>query len=643
LGTTESVLAYIDDSGAVHTWKPAGGSALHASAVLVGDDIVVGDEAVRNADASSTLIECFKRDMGKSHCSKTVNEIKVPPEILSGFVLQHLRNRAEEDIGTITDVVISVPAYFDAKRRQTTQEAGRLAGMNVVAIINEPTAAAIGYSYHQGLLDSSKTTSEQTLLVYDFGGGTFDVTLLRFTEDRFVTLATDGDVRLGGFDIDERLANFLAEAFVKEKKLDPRSTQVGIKDLMAVANETKHILTSENEHVAPVVFNGQRANIRVTRRQFDELIGPFIERTLTTCEDVLYAAGNVKWDQIHSVLLVGGSSQIPYISDKLESLTGNRPQKIGNPQELVAEGCALYAANLSKHHQLNFDIANVNSHSLGIRGRDIETGQPMNRILVPRNTTLPKTVQKKFVTFKDGQRSVRLILLEGESENPDLCYEVGKFRVELGPGVIKGEVIHVFCNYNTDGTIHVSAELTRNNRSGTLEIQRNSTSLESLEIWRNRLINGGELSHSDSEFFGSLDAIIDGEPKSSFEELAELDSEFKRVGKSAKAIALPAGLIREQRFTNDLETQINRLQELIERIRIEISATTDPQKRQELKDSLGQIQQIELQKQKSYEHSVMVLGRACYMNRLPSNVLDIPMDKIGQLVKQVEQIWHAQA
>lgn len=640
LGTTESVLAYVDGEGKVNTWKPENGSALHASAVLVGSRVHVGDDAIRLAGrANDVLLEGFKRDMGKSRCEKPVNGIEVPPEILSGFVLQHLKERAEGDLGLIRDVVISVPAYFDAKRRLATQEAGRLAGLNVVAIINEPTAASIGYGFSMGYLDVDKSQGAQNILVYDFGGGTFDVTLLRYDEDRFRTLATDGDVRLGGIDLDTRLSDYLADKFHARTGLDPRSSETGKKNLLALANEVKHGLTNEQEYVANVAFGGKSISELMLREEFNGLIEPFIERTLATCDDLLYEAGSMQWDQINTILLVGGSSQIPFISQRLEALTGIVPTSIGNPQELVAKGCALYAANLSKDHKLSFDITNVNSHSLGIRGRDVETGKPMNRILVPRNSTLPRTVTKKFVTYKRNQRSVKLILLEGESENPDLCYEVGKFRVELNPGVEKGEKIVVFCNYNNDGTIHVTGKLANDDdASATLEISRNHDEFESLDDWAKRLVNVASSGASSDSFFSDAN-YENADVAAAMKDLEELDGIFLRIGRKARGTALPKMLTGQQRYARKLEHQIRQIEPLVEQLGMEVASTNDHRQRQKLRASISLLKNLENQHHRAFRQVMISLGRSCYENGVHTEVAEASPEQIKYLEKAVQQIW----
>jgi molecular chaperone DnaK len=639
LGTTESVLAFVDDSGKAQTWKPDGGSALHASAVLVDSRVHVGDQAIKFAGRNNSLIEGFKRDMGKSHCQATIKGTRIPPEILSGFVLEHLKTRAEKDLGPIKDVVISVPAYFDAKRRMATQQAGLLAGLNVVAIINEPTAASIGYSYHMGYFEHGSEKPSQNLLVYDFGGGTFDVNLLCYADDRFKTLATDGDVRLGGIDLDEQLAEYLAGKFYEQTGADPRGSSDAFKSFVAVANEIKHGLTQSDEYVANLVYAGEQTTELILREEFNGIIEPYIERTIATCEDLLYAADQKNWSDIDTILLVGGSSQIPFITEKLKSLTGLTPISIGNPQELVAEGCALYAANLSDGHEVNFDITNVNSHSLGISGRDVETGKPINRILVPRNTTLPITVKKKFVTFKKDQKSVKLILLEGESENPELCYEVGKFRVELGPGVEKGELIEVFCNYNDDGTIHVTATLVNDDgTSASLEISRNLDSLESLDVWKKRLTSIGDSTSSNESMFGEPH-YSNEDFVAAMKDLVELDDIFFTIGKRARYTTMPDPLVEQQKFIGTLEHQVRQIEPLVEQLGMEVASVNNNKERQKLRASINILKSLENQHRSAYKQAVISLGRSCHKEGMLLDAVETQPERLAYLQSAVKEIW----
>lgn len=639
LGTTESVLAYIDANGNAVTWRPRGGSGLHASAVLVKDEkLYVGDDAILESDDNSTLIDYFKRDMGKGHTSVIVNEVKVPPEVLSGFVMRHLRERAEKSLGPIKDVVVTVPAYFDSKRRQATHEAGRLAGMNVVSIINEPSAAAIGYCDMKGYVRGGDESKTETILIYDFGGGTFDTTVIECGAGKFTTLATDGDVYLGGFDIDEELADWLGEQFLHREWYDPRDAPGGWKSLMLLANGIKHDLSEDESTVVNMYYDDRSLDLEVDRTFFNDLIAPYVDRTIAACEDVLFAARK-SWEDIDTILFCGGSSQIPYISERLKEASNITPLQIDNPQELVAKGCALYAATLSDNAQLNFKVANVNSHSLGIRGRDVETGRPTNRILIPRNSTLPSTVVKKFVTSKDSQENVFLVLLEGESDNPSLCFEVGKFKIALGDRVRKGDVIEVFARYDEDGRIDVFAKSADNPSLGRLAIKRSYTRLESLEVWRNKILYGVNFEVEDEEdSFEGMDLFAQEVPYG-YREIAGLDGLLVAAGARAKHKALPEELHGQQRFVLKLTREIEILDYLIEKGEEKVETQQDIRRQRKLRRHVYELKALRSQRRKAYDHSLMALGRQCFQQMVPDHVVSMPYEEINRRMTELKQVW----
>ena len=641
LGTTESVLAYIDQNGNAVAWRPRGASGLHASAVLVkNEQLYVGDDAILEADDQSTLIDYFKRDMGKGHTSVIVNEVKVPPEVLSGFVLKHLRERAEKSLGEIKDVVVTVPAYFDSKRRQATHEAGRLAGLNIVSIINEPSAAAIGYCDMKGYVRGGNESGIETILIYDFGGGTFDTTVIRCGAGKFTTLATDGDVYLGGFDIDEELADWLGEQFLHREWYDPREAPGGWKSLMLLANGIKQDLSEAESTLVNMYYDDRSLDLEIDRTFFNSLIAPFVDRTITACEDVLFAARK-SWDDIDTILFCGGSSQIPFISERLKEVSKKTPIQIDNPQELVAKGCALYAATLSDDAELNFKVANVNSHSLGLRGRDVETGRPTNRIMIPRNSTLPSTVVKKFVTSKTGQENVFLVLLEGESDNPSLCFEAGKFKIALGERVRKGDVIEVYCRYNEDGRIDVSAKSSDNPNLGRLEIKRSYTRLESLDVWKNKILYGVsfEVEEEGDDSFEGMD-LFSQEVPFGYLEIAELDGLLMAVGAEARHRHLPRELIAQQQFVKKLSREVEILDHMIEMGEQKVNAQQDIRRQRKLRRHVFELRALKNQRRKAYDHALMALGRQCYQQMVPDEVVKLPYEEINRRMTELKQVWY---
>ena len=405
---------------------------------------------------------------------------------------------------------------------------------------------------------------------------------------------------------------------------------------MIHASNLKHDLSENTESTVDMYYDDRQLNLTVSRDFFEEQIEPFIDRTLTTCEDVLFAARK-SWDEVDTVLLCGGSSQIPLVRRKLKELTGIEPTLIDNPQELVAKGCALYAATLSENPQLNFKVANVNSHSLGIRGRDVETGRPTNRILVPRNSTLPRTVIKKFVTSKDHQEHVFVVLLEGESENPNLCFEAGKFKIGLGRGVRKGDVIEVHCRYDEDGRISVFAKSPNNPALGRLEIKSSHRRLESLDVWKNRIIYGVDF-EVDEDSFEGVDLFSEDVPYG-YDEVKDLDEVFRVAGESALTAQLPHDLLPQQNFVKKLFREIEILEFMIEKGEERSERQREARKANKIRRRVYELKLLRSQRRRALNYAVIGLGRACFLSSVDERVVDVPVARIQELRTKLAQIW----
>jgi len=471
LGTTYSVVAYLDPQGRPTSVVNSSGDLLTPSVVLFEDDgVVVGKEAV----AASVLephrvAECVKRDMGAKLYRKTVDGRELPPEVISSLILKKLKADAERKLGPITAAVVTVPAYFDEPRRRATADAGRLAGLDVIDIVNEPTAAALAYCYKIGLLDGTSAPRDMRPfrpLVYDLGGGTFDVTVVELRNGSFRAIATDGDVLLGGKDWDERLVALAAEQYVRAKGVDPRGDAESLQELTIAAEVAKRTLSERSKATIVVNHRGDRLKVEVTRKAFEEATEPLLERTRTTAEIVVMQAG-LTWSDIDCVLLVGGSTRMPMVSAMLESLTGKTPDSSLSADEAVAHGAALFAGLRLRDSEpetgdepAEFTVTDVNSHSLGLVGISTETGERANQILIPKNTPLPATTARRFKTLKAGQKSVKIVILEGESELPGACTHVGDAVLRrLPPDLPAGFPVEVRYSYLANGTLSVSAAL----------------------------------------------------------------------------------------------------------------------------------------------------------------------------------------
>jgi molecular chaperone DnaK len=494
LGTTYSLVAYVDAQGRPISIPNAAGDLLTPSVVLFEDGgNIVGKEAVlASAMEPDKVAECVKRDMGAKVYRKKINGEYLPPELISSLILRSLRTDAERKLGPVRRAVITVPAYFEETRRRATMDAGRLAGLEVLDILNEPTAAAIVYGYQLGFLDQScRLTIERPLrvLVFDLGGGTFDVTIVEIKGTEFKALATDGDVGLGGKDWDEKLVQIAAERFREQFREDPRDNPVSLQELWLAAESAKRTLTERPKAAIFVNHLGSRLKVEVSRAEFEESTAALVERTRLTTEIVVREAG-LTWADIDRVLLVGGSTRMPMIGRMLENLTGKTPDRSISADEAVAHGAALYANLLARQKGEStpaaaFSVTNVNSHSLGILGADPRTGRKINKILVPKNTPLPRTVTKVFKTLKPNQESVSIKVLEGESERPEFCNPVGTCAIRGLPSNLPGSwPVQVSYTYETNGRLHVAAKLTGHPASVVTDFMREiRMEDEDLELW----------------------------------------------------------------------------------------------------------------------------------------------------------------
>lgn len=461
LGTTNSLVAYVDHTGRPTTVQNFEGDLLTPSKVLVeGNAAVVGREAWKAASMHPTqFAECFKRYMGEVYYPQDVDGWKWRPEMLSALVLKRLKNDAARFLGSVEQTVITVPAYFDDCRRRATKNAGVIAGWNVKDIINEPTAAAIAYAHKAGQIGSSSNETER-LLVYDLGGGTFDTTILEVRGGReYRTIATEGEVRLGGHDWDERLCHYFAEQFKTKTGCDPLAEphkRQGLIEFAQFAVTAKHALSVRKATEVPAMFQGHRTKLEVTRDVFEQLSADLLERTKTTTELVLEEA-KMKWTDVHRVLLIGGSTRMPMVSRMLESMTGKKPDGTMSPDEAVAHGAAVYA---HLHGSPNgARVINVNSHSYCVICRNRENKR-VAFPLIPKNSPLPKQKSRLFPAPKAGMDTLTVRVCEGESEDPELCYMIGKVQVDgLPRDASKRWVIAVTLECHEDGNIGVSASV----------------------------------------------------------------------------------------------------------------------------------------------------------------------------------------
>ncbi len=483
LGTTYSAIAIVNKYGKPEILTNREGERITPSVVLFdGENPVVGSIAKRSAVANPfSVVQFVKRQIGdKSWKFRSENGEVYTPEEISAIILRRLKEDAETLLGEkIEDAVITVPAYFDDAQRKATQDAGRIAGLNVLRIINEPTAAALAYG-----LD--KMDQNQTLLVYDLGGGTFDVTIMRLTPEGLRVLSTGGAKNLGGFDWDNAIMNYLNEEFQKQGGIDLLEDPMLEQDLRDKAEIAKKTLSSLDRTNVFLSANGLNVSIPLTRAKFEEITSHLLNKTQKIMEFVLEDAG-LEWKDIDRVLLVGGSTRMKQVPAMIERVTGLKPSLDVNPDEVVALGAAIQGAILHiKQGKADLslsqafpvvDIQDVNSHSLGVVALD-ESGNEVNSIVLKKDTVIPARVSGHYTTTVDRQTRLHLQVTEGEDTDLDYVKIVGEGMIDL-PEYPKGAPLEVVFEYDSDGIIHISVvDSTAGALLGELNIERTSNLTE---------------------------------------------------------------------------------------------------------------------------------------------------------------------
>ena len=497
LGTTFSAIAVLNEHGRPEIIPNREGKRTTPSVIFFEDDgnPIVGEEARNQAIiAPRRTVRFVKREMGNPSFRLDLDGKEYFPEDLSALILKKLKGDAEEYLaGPVTKAVISVPAYFKDAQREATRQAGEIAGLKVVRIINEPTAAALAYGIEH-------EDEDQVILVYDFGGGTFDVTMMKKVGNEFTILSTDGDSQLGGKDIDARLVEYLAEEFIDAHGMDLRAEPHSHQDLWDRAERVKKDL-SFRENVAEVLSAGaQTLRIDLDREEFNEQIEDLIDRTKQCMEKVVSDSG-VSWGEVDTVVLAGGSSRIPAVREMIAEVTGHSAARDLNPDECVALGAALSAviteqeggapgeataggpADEDGDEAVDIVVHDVASHSLGVKARSPE-GKYINSTIIPRLTQVPCERTRTYATHEDNQKKVEIIVLQGEDSDPnspDVAL-VGKVSLRNLPEHKAGDlVIEVTLAYDENGVIEVTATESISNQT-TREIVMRKTGGLSKEI-----------------------------------------------------------------------------------------------------------------------------------------------------------------
>jgi molecular chaperone DnaK len=478
LGTTNSEVAYIE-AGKPVIIKSAEGQPYFPSVVAFTKDgeMLVGEAAKRQAVTNPEgTVQRIKRKMG-SREKIMLHGKKYTPEQISAFILQKMKKDAEEFLGEkITDAVITVPAYFNDDQRQATKDAGKIAGFNVKRIINEPTAAALAYG-----LDKE---GDHKIVVYDFGGGTLDVTIMEVGEGVFEVLSTSGDTQLGGSDMDRALVDYVAEDFRKKYKIDLRQEPATLQRLLEATEQAKIELSAALQtdinlpYITMINNQPKHLEMKLTRAKLEEIVTPIIERTEKPCRQAL-ADAKLKPAEIDHIVLVGGPTRMPIVQKKVEGIFGKKPKRDVDPMECVALGAAIQAGVLSGDIDKDIVLLDVTPLTLSV-----ETLGGVATSLIDRNTTVPTRKSKIFSTAADSQTSVEINVLQGERPMAADNKSLGRFHLDgILPAPRGIPQIEVAFDIDVDGIINVSAKDLGTGKEQSIRIT-GSTKLSDTEIER---------------------------------------------------------------------------------------------------------------------------------------------------------------
>ena len=482
-GTTFSVIAHINEHGQSEIIPNLENDRITPSVILFEDTLVtVGKIAKQNARAvPEQIVEFVKREMGKSKTEffRSFNDKDYSPEELAALILTKLKQDAETYLNEeVTEAVITVPAYFHDAEREATRNAGKIAGLNVLQILNEPTAAALAYGIDQ-------LGSDQNVFVFDLGGGTFDVTIMKVSESEIQMLATNGDHRLGGKDWDDKIIMHVAEMFEIEHGENPLADLHTYQDLQLEAIGAKESLSLRQRALIVCGYNGKTTRVELTREKFEELTGDLLERCRTLC-DVVLSEADMTWENIDKTLLVGGSTRMPMVQEMINTISGEEinPHEV-NPDEVVAIGAAIQGTLrqltegtpetvdmpdavidrfLGPDGEPKVTVTDGATHNLGLVILNPQR-EHIIHVMIPKMTPIPCEISDKFLTVDENQTSVLIEVVQGLEQDrlkSDIElfdeYKLGECTLELPDGLPQGSPIEVNYKYNLDQNLEVTAK-----------------------------------------------------------------------------------------------------------------------------------------------------------------------------------------